>query len=105
MILRIIAYCISIVLIIMILITERNKSTKKDVDYLNALNRQYRQAKSKIENRDKFIAQQQNELDETKAKYMKLRTFELMVENLVNGKRKPEEIIDRIKKELSSVQR
>lgn len=83
---------------------------RKEVDYLNALNRQYRDAKEKIENRDKFIEKQQEELEKTKAelekakaKYRNLYLFELSIESLVNGKREPEEIIDRIKKELLSL--
>ena len=69
---------------------------KKEVEYLNALNRQYREAKLKIENRDKFIEQQEKELE-------KYKEFAMVVENLVNGKRKPEDIVDRIKKELLSL--
>jgi len=71
-------------------------NTKKEVEYLNALNRQYREAKEKIENRDKFIEQQQKELDDYK-------DVMLAIENLVNGKRKPEDIVNRIKKELLSL--
>lgn len=69
---------------------------KKEVEYLNALNRQCREAKLKIENRDKFIEQQEKELE-------KYKEFAMVVENLVNDKRKPEDIVDRIKKELLSL--
>ena len=75
---------------------------RKQTEILN-LELKLAREKDKVFNRNKFIDQQQKELDETKAKYMKLRTFELMVENLVNGKREPEDIIDRIKKELLSL--
>lgn len=66
--------------------------------------------KSKVFYRNKFIEKQQEELEKTKeelekakTKYRNLYLFELSIESLVNGKREPEEIIDRIKKELSSL--
>lgn len=76
---------------------------RKEVDYLNALNRQYREAKEKIENRDKFIEHQQKELEKIKDENLRYYMFKLTIENILNGKRKPEEIIDKIKKELLSL--
>ena len=86
----IVALVLSIIALIVSTIYVENVKARKDAKYMNAL--------LKIRNRNKFIEQQQNELD-------KHKKCVLAIESLVNGKREPKDIVDRIKKELSSVQR
>ena len=54
--------CLTIAVLSIAIIISNYRYNKKECDLINALNRQYKEAEQKIENRDKFIAGQDEKL-------------------------------------------
>lgn len=69
----------------------RNKD--KEIDLLNTKLNLMRE-QEKVANRDKFIAKQQEEFDTLKNN---VESFKMDFENITKGKRKPEDMLEKIK--------